>query len=122
MIDDTISRAAAVETMRKAKDKSEAHRMLVQLPSAQPVEDARAMCGECDAWNRYKNPQTGWIPCKTRKPEKSGLYLVTKQQKTGEIQLATAHYNTAFDEWSGNGNFKKVLAWQPLPLPWRGDT
>ena len=64
--------------------------------------------------------QPGWIPCKTRKPEKSGLYLVTKQQKTGEIQLATAHYNTAFDEWSGNGNFKKVLAWQPLPSPWRG--
>lgn len=25
------------------------------LPSAQPVEDARAMCGECDAWNKYKN-------------------------------------------------------------------
>lgn len=64
--------------------------------------------------------QPGWIPCKTRKPEKSGLYLVTKQQKTGEIQLATAHYNTAFDEWSGNGNFKKVLAWQPLPSPWKG--
>lgn len=25
------------------------------LPSAQPVEDIRAMCGECDAWNQYKN-------------------------------------------------------------------
>ena len=65
--------------------------------------------------------QERWIPCKTRKPDKSGLYLVTKQQKTGEIQLATAHYNTAFDEWSGNGNFKKVLAWMSLPSPWRGE-
>lgn len=27
----------------------------VELPSAQPMEDARAMCGECDAWNQYKN-------------------------------------------------------------------
>ena len=54
--------------------------------------------------------QPGWIPCKTRKPEKSGLYLVTKQQKTGEIQLATAHYNTAFDEWSGNGRDSGVSA------------
>ena len=34
MKDDTISRQAAIETVRKAKDKSEAHRMLVQLPSA----------------------------------------------------------------------------------------
>lgn len=35
MKDDAISREAAVEVMRKAKDKSEAHRMLLQLPSAQ---------------------------------------------------------------------------------------
>lgn len=33
---DLISRQAAIEAMRKAKDKSEAHRMLMQLPSAQP--------------------------------------------------------------------------------------
>ena len=33
---DCISRQAAIEVMRKAKDKSELHRMLVQLPSAQP--------------------------------------------------------------------------------------
>ena len=62
-MDDTISRAAAIETVRKAQSIGRAHRMLMQLPSAQPVEDARAMCGECDAWNQYKNPQTGWIPC-----------------------------------------------------------
>ena len=36
LVNDTISRAAAIEAMRKAKDKSEAHRMLMQLPSAQP--------------------------------------------------------------------------------------
>ena len=36
-MDDMISRQAAIETVRKAKDKSEAHRMLIQLPSAQPV-------------------------------------------------------------------------------------
>ena len=34
-VKDCISRASAIETYRKAKDKSEAHRMLVQLPSAQ---------------------------------------------------------------------------------------
>ena len=33
--------------------------------SAQPGEDVRAMCGECDAWNKYKNyPQTEQFnPC-----------------------------------------------------------
>lgn len=39
-------------------------KMVNALPSAQPVEDASAMCGECDAWNQYKNyPHPGWIPC-----------------------------------------------------------
>ena len=63
-----------------------------------------------------------WIPTKTRKPTKAGQYLVTKQQKTGELQRATAHYNPTFDEWSGNGNFGKVLAWMELPAPYKEDT
>lgn len=42
-VDDCISRQAAIEAMRKAKDKSELHRMLVQLPSVTPK-------------------QRGWIP------------------------------------------------------------
>jgi len=184
-MDDMISRQEAINAVRTAKGKGEAHRMLIQLPPAQPVvisksenttecEDAvprtsvEYICRkntvstnpyehkyhdkfiqfmddpEISDFGRWQHSngfntalvavrcdldkvpsvtpkQPGWIPCKTRKPEKSGLYLVTKQQKTGEIQLATAHYNTAFDEWSGNGNFKKVLAWQPLPSPWRGE-
>ena len=103
-------------------------------PSSQPdLDEWCTDCTEydqerhcCPRWSRVIRQtvddveQNRWIPCKTRKPEKSGLYLVTKQQKTGEIQLATAHYNTAFDEWSGNGNFKKVLAWMTLPSPWKG--
>lgn len=69
------------------------------MPSAQPEHD-------------------GWIPTKVSKPPKAGQYLVTKQQKTGVCQIATAHYNPSFDEWSGNGNFTKVLAWQQLPTPY----
>ena len=63
-----------------------------------------------------------WIPTKIAKPPKAGHYLVTKQQKTGACQIATAHYNPSFDEWSGNGNFKKILAWQPLPSPYQEES
>ena len=35
-VGDLISRAGAIETVRKAKSIGQAHRMLVQLPSAQP--------------------------------------------------------------------------------------
>ena len=67
----------------------------------------------------YQEPEhDGWIPTRIAKPHKAGQYLETKQQKTGACQIATAHYNPSFDEWSGNGNFKKILAWQPLPSPY----
>jgi rubrerythrin len=36
-MDDLISRQAAIWTVRKAKDKSEAHRMLIQLPTVDAV-------------------------------------------------------------------------------------
>lgn len=53
-MDDLIRRAAAIETVRKAKDKSEAHRMLIQLPTvdAVPVVHGR--------WIIKDNPGTGW--------------------------------------------------------------
>ena len=35
-MNDLIERQAAIDVVRKAKDKSEAHRMLIQLPSAKP--------------------------------------------------------------------------------------
>lgn len=53
-MDDLISRDDAIEIYRKAKDKSEAHRMLMQLPSAQP-EIIR--CKDCKHWRQQTNYQ-----------------------------------------------------------------
>ena len=67
MKDDTISRAAAIDALNGCTEiflnnlpptiyKTDAVEAITELPSAQPgCEDARAMCGECDAWNQYKN-------------------------------------------------------------------
>ena len=63
----------------------------------------------------------GWIPCSEKLPEEAGFYIVTKRQKSGEIQVALGSYRPLFNEWSGNGNFKDVLAWMPLPEPYRED-
>lgn len=71
-----------------------------------------------EAKGRLRGDDERWIPTKIAKPPKAGQYLVTKQQKTGVCQIATAYYNPSFDEWSGNGNFTKVLAWQQLPTPY----
>lgn len=43
--DDVISRQEAIDIVRRAKDKSEAHRMLVQMPSVDAVPVVR--CKDC---------------------------------------------------------------------------
>ena len=53
---DLISRQAAIDVVRKAKDRSEAHRMLVQLPPAQP-ETAKRIVG------KSRDGMTLWYQC-----------------------------------------------------------
>ena len=89
-------------------------KMLSELPPAQPGEDIKAMCGECDAWNQYKNyPQLRWIPTSERTPEKSGMYLVT----TPDGQVELRYYSTLY-RWHG---WVDMVAWMPLPQPWEGN-
>ena len=46
LVNDCISRQAAIETVRKAKSIGQAHRMLLQLPSAQPSVSKEEMVGD----------------------------------------------------------------------------
>ena len=101
---DTISREAAIEAMRRAKDKSELHRMLIQMPSAQSEcedtvsrfevlrlidyssndlndsVDNRYFQGKVKELPPVTPKQPGWIPIGA--PMNSGQhYLVTLRQK-----------------------------------------
>lgn len=116
MADDTISRAAAINVVRTAKSKGEAHRMLVQLPSAQP------------------EPQ--WIPCSERMPEekdagilkklgtnKRSDYVIATVDVKGERMTVTACTYDGVWHWDMKYAFPdfKVVAWMPLPEPYKGD-
>ena len=97
---------------------------IMALPSAQPVEDARAMCGECDAWNQYKNyPQPGWIPTSERLPEGIGQAIV--QTNGGAIHevFYKGKNDYGHEVWMRlDGDIywdDEVVAWQPLPTPYR---
>ena len=105
---------------------------LANLPSAQLGEDIRAMCGECDAWNKYKNyPQElHWIPCSERLPEEDD-YKSCIECLDGAVWYFTengtmglGYYYKSVKEWSTTDDLKtdgKVVAWMPLPEPWRGE-
>ena len=101
---DLIDRQAVIEAMRKAKDKSELHRMLAQLPSAQR-----------------------WIPTSVKPPEPFKLVLI--QDYCGCYELNTyipprinpKQYPNGYWGEVGNVDFDyfDVEAWCPLPAPYR---
>lgn len=108
------------EYERLKKDCAEQPIILLPKESAQPGEDIRAMCGECDAWNQYKNyPQPGWIPWDSGElPKESGWYIVTAYD--GRTSRTTfAKYQKRLKRWdlTGARAYWRVLAWRPLPEP-----
>ena len=57
-------------------------------------------------------PESNWIPCSERLPEKRGFYLTTTKDKA-----------VYCDHWNED-NFDRtemVIAWMPLPAPYKGD-
>ena len=103
MVGDLISRAEAIETVRKAKSIGQAHRMLVQLPSAQP----------------------GWIPVTERLPERTDTYLVQVGiNENGEgmhTEARTADWNAVWQTWYVHTTrclVGDIIKW--MPIPWEG--
>ena len=72
-----------------------------------------------------RQPQVGgWIPTSERLPEKDGYYFVTKRLIDGRIQTDIEPFWTGADWWKSEFHFAgiglwEVLAWQPLPEPYK---
>ena len=65
-------------------------------------------------------PEPQWIPCSERLPEESGLYIVTNVGSWVE-PARYCNIRTDVGFWSGHPS-DKVLAWMPLPTPYKEDT
>ena len=80
----------------------------------------------------------GWIPCSERLPEESGYYLVTYHNwsdgnflpKYDDTYVRRLHYQISehfvgwnypknVDDRAENDCHKEVIAWQPLPEPYK---
>lgn len=62
-----------------------------------------------------------WIPCSERLPEESGRYLVSVLDGVGR-KTTVAPYQPRYKAWTMTGRmaYWKVIAWMPLPEPYRG--
>ena len=84
------------------------------------------------------NTDNGWIPCSERLPEESGYYLVTYHNwsdgnflpKYNDTYARKLHYQISdhfvgwnypknVDDRAENDCHKEVIAWQPLPEPFK---
>ena len=64
-----------------------------------------------------KHINDGWIPVGERLPEDDRMVLVTCQTKKGIRSVNRAYCDGAF--WHGSGSMSGVIAWRPLPEPYR---
>lgn len=94
------------------KDFNEAIKIINEIEAKYSVP-----CNTCNYIN-------GWIPCSERLPKENGKYLVTVKNLTGywimksNVFVCEYCYNDfIFQGWEDN----KVIAWQPLPQPYKED-
>lgn len=64
-----------------------------------------------------KHMTDGWIPVEEWLPEDDRMVLVTCQTKKGIRSVNRAYCDGAF--WHGSGSMSGVIAWRPLPEPYR---
>ena len=80
--------------------------------------------------NQLPPAELKWIPCNERLPKNNGCYLVWRPHFFGgEIGMPAICYFDGQNTWhdSYGVDFERILnnddviAWMPLPEPWRGD-
>ena len=69
--------------------------------------------------------QTRWIPCSERLPKENGNYLAfyrTSDESDSLEFMTVDHFNEGggwLHEENGRKAYKKVIAWLPLPEPYK---
>lgn len=73
--------------------------------------------GEQETVSKMLERLQGWIPVEERLPEKRGNYLCTVGCE-GCRYIIVGHYNKP--GWTDDYAGQKVIAWMPLPEPYKG--
>lgn len=74
----------------------------------------------CAKYVPSTQPEPQWIPCSKRLPEDSGRYLISVLDGVGR-RTTVAPYQPRYKAWTMTGRmaYWKVIAWMPLPEPYK---
>lgn len=64
---------------------------------------------------------TNWIPVSERLPENDKTVLVTCKTLKGILSVNRAYYSKEIGGWHGSGSMSGVIAWMPMPEPYKGE-
>lgn len=111
-----IDRKAALAAMRE-------YEIDLSVYAAREVDvfwdDAITTCCEC-VENLPSADVPHWIPCSERLPEEDGEYLVT--DVSGGVATVTETYFITDCDGDGHWGALDVIAWMPLPEPYKEET
>ena len=124
---DTISRQAAID-LCDWYDNPSMHDDLEKLPSAQPVgasmhdSSTDYAHGFADGYKKGlkdAQPEPQWIPVSERLPDDLGDYLVSIKRIGWNMEEYVENDIAYWDDLEGFHKADEVLAWMPLPEPYR---
>lgn len=69
-----------------------------------------------------KTYREAWIPVSERLPEKNGNYLVTVEANDGTASIKFQMVDHYGPKWLHEGKHEKVIAWMPLPEPYKAES
>jgi len=65
----------------------------------------------------------GWIPVSERLPDKGGYYLVGTRYETPRVMIGFYYAELKiWNYWMSQLPIQSVIAWQPLPEPYKEET
>lgn len=112
---DCISRQAALDAIKKLEKPA---------PTAQHLS-AIFDCEDTIEALPSAQPEQRWIPCSERLPEDEEEVIVSVRDDSGDNTLdysSCGWYACAGDFWVvDNEANERVVAWMPLPKPWKGE-